>query len=127
MFVLTVFPLHAFITESVKLMFFFPPGIYLQATSGRAPPFSGLPAEGLPARFDWRDKAVVAAVQDQLAVSLILIDVRSVDQLTEVMQVMKTLPPTLGGFCTRPLPEGQTRHREEAQLLKVLSRRFTLN
>uniref|UniRef100_A0A3P9IEP0 Cathepsin O n=1 Tax=Oryzias latipes TaxID=8090 RepID=A0A3P9IEP0_ORYLA len=42
-------------------------GIYLQATSGRAPPFSGLPAEGLPARFDWRDKAVVAAVQDQLA------------------------------------------------------------
>uniref|UniRef100_A0A8C7YQZ0 Cathepsin O n=1 Tax=Oryzias sinensis TaxID=183150 RepID=A0A8C7YQZ0_9TELE len=42
-------------------------GIYLQATGGRAPPFSGLPAEGLPARFDWRDKAVVAAVQDQLA------------------------------------------------------------
>uniref|UniRef100_A0A3B3DMS7 Cathepsin O n=1 Tax=Oryzias melastigma TaxID=30732 RepID=A0A3B3DMS7_ORYME len=43
--------------------------IYLQAIGVRAPPFSGLPTEGLPARFDWRDKAVVAPVQDQLACS----------------------------------------------------------
>lgn len=59
----------------------------MQAIGVRAPPFSGLPTEGLPARFDWRDKAVVAPVQDQLAVSFILKDVRSTDQLIVVMSI----------------------------------------
>uniref|UniRef100_UPI0037E9C4CE cathepsin O n=1 Tax=Semicossyphus pulcher TaxID=241346 RepID=UPI0037E9C4CE len=42
-------------------------GLYLRASADRAPPFSGLKTEGLPAKFDWRDKAVVAPVQDQQA------------------------------------------------------------
>ncbi|KAM6923566.1 cathepsin O [Xenentodon cancila] len=41
--------------------------IYLRVISDRAPLFSGLTVEGLPAKFDWRDKAVVAPVQNQLA------------------------------------------------------------
>ncbi|XP_041845755.1 cathepsin O [Melanotaenia boesemani] len=41
--------------------------LYLRAISNRAPVFSGLSIEGLPAKFDWRDKAVVAPVQNQLA------------------------------------------------------------
>ncbi|XP_018534910.1 cathepsin O [Lates calcarifer] len=41
--------------------------LYLQASADRAPPFSGLKTEGLPAKFDWRDKAVVAPVQNQQA------------------------------------------------------------
>ena len=48
--------------------------VYLQAISDRAPAFSGLSIEGLPAKFDWRDKAVVAPVQNQLAVRLMQID-----------------------------------------------------
>ncbi|XP_042349080.1 cathepsin O isoform X2 [Plectropomus leopardus] len=41
--------------------------LYLRASADRAPVFSGLKTEGLPARFDWRDKAVVAPVQSQEA------------------------------------------------------------
>nr|XP_020500751.1 cathepsin O [Labrus bergylta] len=41
--------------------------LYLGASADRAPRFSGLKGEGLPAKFDWRDKAVVAPVQDQQA------------------------------------------------------------
>lgn len=39
--------------------------LYLRAVSDGAPLFSGLKTPGLPARFDWRDKAVVAPVQNQ--------------------------------------------------------------
>lgn len=42
--------------------------LYLRASSDRAAPFTGLKTEGLPAKFDWRDKAVVAPVQNQQAV-----------------------------------------------------------
>ncbi|KAG7224888.1 hypothetical protein INR49_014952, partial [Caranx melampygus] len=41
--------------------------LYLRANTDRAPLFSGLKTGGLPAKFDWRDKAVVAQVQNQLA------------------------------------------------------------
>ncbi|XP_029368289.1 cathepsin O isoform X1 [Echeneis naucrates] len=41
--------------------------LYLRASTDRAPLFSGLKIEGLPAKFDWRDKAVVAPVQNQQA------------------------------------------------------------
>ncbi|XP_039975351.1 cathepsin O isoform X2 [Xiphias gladius] len=41
--------------------------LYLRASSDRAAPFTGLKTEGLPAKFDWRDKAVVAPVQNQQA------------------------------------------------------------
>lgn len=42
--------------------------LYLRASADRAPLFSGLKTTGLPAKFDWRDKAVVAPVQNQQAV-----------------------------------------------------------
>ncbi|KAL3061000.1 hypothetical protein OYC64_009252 [Pagothenia borchgrevinki] len=41
--------------------------LFLRAHADRAPLFSGLKTEGLPAKFDWRDKAVVAPVQNQEA------------------------------------------------------------
>ncbi|XP_034545934.1 cathepsin O isoform X2 [Notolabrus celidotus] len=41
--------------------------LYLRATADRAPPYTGLKTEGLPAKFDWREKAVVAPVQNQQA------------------------------------------------------------
>ncbi|CAJ1059048.1 cathepsin O [Xyrichtys novacula] len=41
--------------------------LYLHASADRAPPYSGPKAAGLPAKFDWREKKVVAPVQDQLA------------------------------------------------------------
>ncbi|XP_078116265.1 cathepsin O isoform X1 [Sander vitreus] len=41
--------------------------LYLRAHADRAPLFSGLKTGGLPAKFDWRDKAVVAPVQNQEA------------------------------------------------------------
>ncbi|KAK5896712.1 hypothetical protein CesoFtcFv8_009844 [Champsocephalus esox] len=41
--------------------------LFLRAHADRAPLFSGLKTEGLPAIFDWRDKAVVAPVQNQEA------------------------------------------------------------
>ncbi|KAM7000528.1 cathepsin O [Tautogolabrus adspersus] len=41
--------------------------LYLGASADRAPRFSGPKTEGLPAKFDWRDKAVVAPVPDQQA------------------------------------------------------------
>lgn len=49
-------------------------GLYLRASADRAPLFSGLKTEGLPAKFDWRDKAVVAPVQNQQAVRFTQID-----------------------------------------------------
>lgn len=48
--------------------------LYLRTISERAPLFSGLKTEGLPAKFDWRDKAVVAPVQNQQAVRITQID-----------------------------------------------------
>ncbi|XP_011609247.2 cathepsin O isoform X1 [Takifugu rubripes] len=41
--------------------------LYLRASADRAPAFSGQKAEGLPAKFDWRDHAIVAPVQNQQA------------------------------------------------------------
>ncbi|XP_008277709.1 cathepsin O [Stegastes partitus] len=41
--------------------------LYLRAIHDRAPLFSGLSIKQLPAKFDWRDKSVVAPVQDQLS------------------------------------------------------------
>ncbi|XP_040904257.1 cathepsin O [Toxotes jaculatrix] len=41
--------------------------LYVRASTDRAPLFSGKKTEGLPAKFDWRDKAVVAPVQNQQA------------------------------------------------------------
>lgn len=41
--------------------------LYLRAQAEKAPPFYGLKTDGLPARFDWRDRAVVAPVQNQEA------------------------------------------------------------
>lgn len=52
----------------------FPTDIYLRAVGGRAPVFSGQTIKGLPAKFDWRDKGMVAPVQNQLAVRLMHID-----------------------------------------------------
>ncbi|XP_076005009.1 cathepsin O [Genypterus blacodes] len=39
--------------------------LYLRASADGVPPYSGPKPEALPAKFDWRDKAVVAPVQDQ--------------------------------------------------------------
>ncbi|XP_077464645.1 cathepsin O isoform X2 [Stigmatopora argus] len=39
--------------------------LYLRASSERAPPFLGADLKELPAKFDWRDQAMVAPVQDQ--------------------------------------------------------------
>ncbi|XP_061580867.1 cathepsin O [Cololabis saira] len=41
--------------------------VYLRAIGDGAPLFPGPSEQGLPAKFDWRDKAVVAPVQNQLA------------------------------------------------------------
>ncbi|KAI3351476.1 hypothetical protein L3Q82_020321, partial [Scortum barcoo] len=41
--------------------------VYLRASAERAAAFSGLKTEVLPAKFDWRDKGVVAPVQNQQA------------------------------------------------------------
>ncbi|XP_056295584.1 cathepsin O isoform X2 [Pseudoliparis swirei] len=41
--------------------------LYLGASAGGAPPFSGRKTGGHPDKFDWRDKAVVAPVQNQEA------------------------------------------------------------
>nr|XP_043895977.1 cathepsin O isoform X2 [Solea senegalensis] len=41
--------------------------LYLRASVDGAPHFSGPKTERLPAKFDWRDKAAVAPVQNQLA------------------------------------------------------------
>uniref|UniRef100_A0A3P8UU44 Cathepsin O n=1 Tax=Cynoglossus semilaevis TaxID=244447 RepID=A0A3P8UU44_CYNSE len=41
--------------------------VYLRANTDTVPLFSGQKTEGLPAKFDWRDKAVVAPVQNQQA------------------------------------------------------------
>ncbi|XP_034399320.1 cathepsin O [Cyclopterus lumpus] len=41
--------------------------LYLRASADTAPPFSGLKTQRLPGKFDWRDKAVVATVQNQEA------------------------------------------------------------
>lgn len=39
--------------------------LYLKASADRAPHFPGLKTKQLPAKFDWRDKAAVAPVQNQ--------------------------------------------------------------
>ncbi|XP_029020733.1 cathepsin O [Betta splendens] len=41
--------------------------LYLTGSATRVPHYSGLTPENLPAKFDWRDKAVVAPVQNQQA------------------------------------------------------------
>ncbi|XP_049607286.1 cathepsin O isoform X2 [Syngnathus scovelli] len=41
--------------------------LYLGSISERAPPFLGTKTKELPAKFDWRDRAVVAPVQNQQA------------------------------------------------------------
>ncbi|XP_053734960.1 cathepsin O isoform X2 [Synchiropus splendidus] len=41
--------------------------VYLRTITDSAPLFSGPKAKGLPARFDWRDRSVVAPVQNQQA------------------------------------------------------------
>lgn len=49
--------------------------LYLRASTDRAPLFPGLKrTERLPAKFDWRDKAVVAPVQNQQAVRFTQMD-----------------------------------------------------
>eukprot|EP00066_Takifugu_rubripes_P019982 XP_011609248.1 PREDICTED: cathepsin O isoform X2 [Takifugu rubripes] len=47
--------------------------LYLRASADRAPAFSGQKAEGLPAKFDWRDHAIVAPVQNQQATRVKLV------------------------------------------------------
>ncbi|XP_026213846.1 cathepsin O [Anabas testudineus] len=39
--------------------------LYLRVKAARAPLFTGLKTQGPPAKFDWRDKAVVVPVQNQ--------------------------------------------------------------
>lgn len=53
-----------------------PTDLYLRASADRAPLFSGLKTERRLDRFDWRDKAVVAPVQNQEAVRLTQMDGR---------------------------------------------------
>lgn len=48
----------------------FPTDLYLRASADKAPLFTGLKTEGLPASFDWRDKEAVAPIQNQQAVRL---------------------------------------------------------
>ncbi|XP_056898304.1 cathepsin O isoform X2 [Takifugu flavidus] len=47
--------------------------LYLRASADRAPAFSGQKAKGLPAKFDWRDHAIVAPVQNQQATRVKLV------------------------------------------------------
>lgn len=63
--------LHAFLYPGDcfnSIIYLFSTDLYLRVNAVRAPLFTGLKTEGLPAKFDWREKAVVVPVQNQQTV-----------------------------------------------------------